>query len=180
MQQNIKNCTHYLFCNGEADDRFVSTFLMLRNFSMWQIFSTFQRDNFRVQTEISLHGRIFLHRHRLWCLWQIWGMCIKSSACQSPLRKNYLKLLSNSFINTKEYFASLLLPFGKISSIVLFSFLSFLSFSIKTAAEEENLICNGGISADNKISLLTMLDPYMDIYMVFNNTFLHNTCLHQG
>ena len=31
MRQNIKNCTHYI-------DRFVSTFLMWRNFSMWQIF----------------------------------------------------------------------------------------------------------------------------------------------
>ena len=55
MQQNIKNCTHYT-------DRFVSTFLMWRNFSMWQIFSTFKRDNFCVQSEISPHGRIFLHR----------------------------------------------------------------------------------------------------------------------
>ena len=26
--------------------------------------------------EITPHDRFFLHRHRLWCLWQIWGMCI--------------------------------------------------------------------------------------------------------
>ena len=67
MRQYIKNCTHYI-------DRFVSTFLMWRIFSMWQIFSTFKKDNLCVQSEISPHGRICLHRHRLWCLWQIWGM----------------------------------------------------------------------------------------------------------
>ena len=32
--------------------------------------------HFCVQSEISPHGRIFLHMHRLSCLWQIWGMSI--------------------------------------------------------------------------------------------------------
>ena len=92
MQQNIKNCTHYLFCNGEADDRFVSTFLMWRNFSMWQIFSTFQRDNFRVQTEISPHCRIFLHGPGLSARdkYEVWPTGLRESSVGHKLHEKVI------------------------------------------------------------------------------------------
>jgi len=49
MRQNIKNYAYYLFCNAARDDRLIQekkgrldcSSLMWRNFSTWQIFSTF-------------------------------------------------------------------------------------------------------------------------------------------
>ena len=70
MQQNTINCTHYF-----------STFQILFTFLMWRFFSTWQSVMWRISPpdnllygQISPHDNFFLHGHRPWCPWQIWGM----------------------------------------------------------------------------------------------------------
>ena len=73
-----------------GQNRFVSTFLMWRNFSTWQIcLHIYHVETFRQLTICGMEifstwqsvmwrnfstWQIFLHKHRLWCLWQIWVM----------------------------------------------------------------------------------------------------------
>ena len=70
MQQNTINCTHYF-----------STFQILFTFLMWRFFSTWKSVMWRISRpdnllygQISPHDNFFLHGHRPWCPWQIWGM----------------------------------------------------------------------------------------------------------
>ena len=71
MQQNTINCTHYF-----------STFQIFLTFIICEeLFSTWQSVLWRISPpdnlscgQISPHDRFFLHGHRPWCPWQIWGM----------------------------------------------------------------------------------------------------------
>ena len=40
-------------------------------------------------------GNSFFHRQRLWCLWQVWGMCLAS--CQTKPSWSFTKISENLF-----------------------------------------------------------------------------------
>ena len=70
MQQNTMNCTDHF-----STLQIFFTFLKWRAFSKWKFISwrISPHDNLLCE-EISPHDKKILHRHRLWCLWQISGM----------------------------------------------------------------------------------------------------------